>query len=66
MVKILKSRGFFNEYLKKYFHFYLLFVPFFLFLQIYAGGAHNIVRAERVALNFMQQMSGIATQTKVF
>ena len=66
MVKNLKSGGFFNEYLKNYFLFYLLFVPFFLFLQIYAGRAHNIVRAERVVLNFMQRMSGIATQTKVF
>jgi uncharacterized membrane protein (GlpM family) len=31
-----------------------------------AGRAHNIVVAERVALNFMQRMSGIATLTKVF
>ncbi|KAL6350916.1 hypothetical protein AAG906_031502 [Vitis piasezkii] len=28
------------------------------------GRAHNIVRAERVVLNFMQRMSGIATLTK--
>ena len=60
----LKSRGFFSEYLKNYFHFYLLFVPIF-FLQTYGGQAHNIVRAERVVLNFMQRMSGIATVTKV-
>ena len=32
----------------------------------YAGRAHNIVVAERVVLNFMQRMSGIATLTKVF
>jgi hypothetical protein len=30
-----------------------------------AGRAHNIVVAERVVLNFMQRMSGIATLTKV-
>jgi len=30
-----------------------------------AGRAHSIVLAERVALNFMQRMSGIATLTKV-
>ncbi|XP_068645944.1 quinolinate phosphoribosyltransferase [decarboxylating] 1a isoform X2 [Aristolochia californica] len=29
------------------------------------GHAHNIVMAERVVLNFMQRMSGIATLTKV-
>lgn len=32
----------------------------------YAGRAHSIVVAERVALNFMQRMSGVATLTKVF
>lgn len=31
-----------------------------------AGNAHKIVVAERVVLNFMQRMSGIATLTKVF
>lgn len=31
----------------------------------HAGRAYNIVVAERVALNFMQRMSGIATLTKV-
>ena len=30
------------------------------------GNAHKIVVAERVVLNFMQRMSGIATLTKVF
>lgn len=34
-------------------------------LLTYAGRAHNIVVAERVVLNFMQRMSGIATLTKV-
>ncbi|XVE92053.1 hypothetical protein REPUB_Repub01dG0064100 [Reevesia pubescens] len=29
------------------------------------GKAHNVVVAERIALNFMQRMSGIATLTKV-
>jgi nicotinate-nucleotide pyrophosphorylase (carboxylating) len=28
------------------------------------GKAHSILRAERVVLNFMQRMSGIATLTK--
>ena len=28
------------------------------------GSAHSILRAERVVLNFMQRMSGIATLTK--
>lgn len=36
---------------------------FFPFLCL--GRAHNIVVAERVVLNFMQRMSGIATLTKV-
>ena len=36
------------------------------FTNLYAGNAHNIVVAERVVLNFMQRMSGIATLTKVF
>lgn len=31
-----------------------------------SGNAHKIVVAERVVLNFMQRMSGIATLTKVF
>ncbi|CAD5317833.1 unnamed protein product [Arabidopsis thaliana] len=31
-----------------------------------SGNAHKIVVAERVLLNFMQRMSGIATLTKVF
>ena len=31
----------------------------------HAGRAHSIVLAERVVLNFMQRMSGIATLTKV-
>lgn len=30
-----------------------------------SGNAHKIVVAERVVLNFMQRMSGIATLTKV-
>lgn len=30
------------------------------------GNAQNILRAERLALNFMQRMSGIATQTNVY
>lgn len=30
-----------------------------------AGSARSILAAERVALNFMQRMSGIATATKV-
>ena len=30
-----------------------------------AGTAYSIIVAERVALNFMQRMSGIATLTKV-
>ncbi|GAB2283311.1 Quinolinate phosphoribosyltransferase [decarboxylating] 1a [Dionaea muscipula] len=30
-----------------------------------SGSAHSIVVAERVVLNFMQRMSGIATLTKV-
>lgn len=36
------------------------------FKNICAGNARNIVVAERVVLNFMQRMSGIATLTKVF
>lgn len=39
-----------------------LLVIFYLFV----GSAHKIVIAERVALNFMQRMSGIATLTKVY
>lgn len=31
----------------------------------YSGKAHSIVVAERVVLNFMQRMSGIATLTQV-
>lgn len=31
----------------------------------YAGRAHSIVIAERVVLNFMQRMSGVATLTRV-
>lgn len=31
----------------------------------FVGKAHSIVIAERVVLNFMQRMSGIATLTKV-
>ncbi len=38
---------------------------FIIFTNSCAGRAHNIVVAERVALNFMQRMSGIATLTKV-
>lgn len=34
--------------------------------SLYAGRAHSIVIAERVVLNFMQRMSGIATLTKAF
>lgn len=34
--------------------------------SVTAGRAHSIVVAERVVLNFMQRMSGIATLTKVF
>lgn len=37
-----------------------------MLLSLFAGRAHNIVVAERVVLNFMQRMSGIATLTKVF
>jgi hypothetical protein len=36
-----------------------------IFISLNAGQAHNIVVAERVVLNFMQRMSGIATLTKV-
>jgi len=31
-----------------------------------SGNAQNILRAERLALNFMQRMSGIASQTNVY
>lgn len=34
-------------------------------IGLYVGRAHKIVVAERVVLNFMQRMSGIATLTKV-
>lgn len=37
----------------------------YFFTNLYAGNAYNIVVAERVVLNFMQRMSGIATLTKV-
>lgn len=37
-----------------------------IFSYSHVGRAHNIVVAERVVLNFMQRMSGIATLTKVF
>lgn len=35
------------------------------FHHLYLGCARNIIVAERVVLNFMQRMSGIATMTKV-
>jgi hypothetical protein len=34
-------------------------------LSLYQGCARSIIVAERVVLNFMQRMSGIATLTKV-
>ena len=40
-------------------------IEFIILTNSCAGRAHNIVVAERVALNFMQRMSGIATLTKV-
>ncbi len=34
-------------------------------LCILSGSANNIISAERVALNFLQMLSGVATQTKI-
>lgn len=64
-LKFGKVYGILKSLLPIFFVFWSLVLNSVFTPVIYAGLAYSVVVAERVVLNFMQRMSGIATITKV-